>query len=122
MSILARIATAWAARCFPEQITNLPERSLRTVEEAIELCQAFEVPKKTILMCVENVYSKPPGDVLQELGGTLMTANILCEIMGVEADKVMEIELQRVLAKPTRHFADRNESKLKIGLGVSTDA
>lgn len=119
MSQFSRIATAWALRSFGEaHLTNVPERSLRVVEEAIEFCQSLGVPKETILACVENVYSKPPGDPLQELGGTIMTTAIQCEVMGVEVDDVGELELQRVLAKPPKHFGDRNQAKLDLGLAV----
>jgi hypothetical protein len=119
MSILARIATSWALRSFGEShVTNIPERSLRTVEEAIELCQALKVPKETVLACVENVYSKEPGDPVQELGGVLMTASIMCEVMGLEPDIVTEVELQRVLGKPPSHYAARNQAKLDLGLAV----
>lgn len=120
MSILSRIATHWALRSFGEvHVTNLPERSLRTVEEAIELCQAFKVPKETVLLCVANVYSKPPGEPVQELGGVLHTAGIMCEVvMQMEPDIVWEVELQRVLNKPPSHYGERNEAKIALGLAV----
>jgi hypothetical protein len=67
MSLFSRIAMDWALRSFGrDHVMNVPERSLRTVEEAIEFCQAVGVPKETVLACVENVYSKKPGEYFQE--------------------------------------------------------
>ena len=45
-----------------------------------------------------------------------MTSAIQCEVMGLEPDQVMELEVQRVLAKPLKYFGDRNQAKLDKGL------
>lgn len=118
MSTLSRIATDWCRRCFPQQVSNLPERGLRVVEEAIEFCQALGVPKDKVMLAVEIVYGKPVGEAKQELGGTLMTAYIAAEILGWEPDEVCERELRRVLSKSPEHFAKRNQDKLDAGLLV----
>ena len=122
MSVLARIATSWGLRSFGEEhMTNLPLRALRHGEESIEVMQSLKVSEEVVHQMVRNVYSKPPGDPLQEIGGSLMTANMLCEVMGVEADIVLELEIQRVLSKPPAHFAERNKAKLNLGLDVPKD-
>jgi hypothetical protein len=120
MSVLSRLACEWAIRSFgPEHVINKPTRSLRIVEEAIELCQAFKVPKDLVHLCVDTVYERPPGEPLQEIGGILLTTNILCAASGnMEPDDILECELARVLAKPPKHFADRNQQKVDLGLNV----
>lgn len=119
MSALSRIAHEWAERCFGRShVFHMPLRTLRTVEEAIELCQAFGVPKEKVIQAVETVYSRPAGEAEQEIGGVLLTVAILCESMGVEADALLERELTRVLAKSPKHFAERNQEKLDLGLSA----
>lgn len=121
MSVLSRIAHDWAVRSFgSDHVVNNGIRALRTAEEAIELAQAYDVPKETMLKCVEMVYSKPKGEPLQELGGVFVTANILAESLRVESDTVFETELRRVLAKPPKHWGDRNQAKLDVGMTVES--
>lgn len=117
MSTLSRIAHDWAVRCFSlDHIQNRALRSLRTVEESIELCQALGVPKEKVLLAVDTVYSRPVGEPEQEIGGVLLTTVIMCESMHLEADELLERELRRVLQKSPEHFAKRNQEKLSLGL------
>jgi len=118
MSIMSRLAAEWALRSFGGlHVTNIPERSLRTVEEAIELCQSLNVPKEKVLLAVETVYSRPIGSPMQEIGGVLLTTAILCEVLKVEPDDMLEMELARVLSKTKEHMEARNKEKLALGLG-----
>lgn len=122
MSIMSRLAADWAVRSFgPTHVTNLPERSLRGVEESIELCQSLNVPKDKVLLAVETVYSRPIGSPMQEIGGVLLTANILCAVMQLEPDDMLEMELARVLGKSVAHMAARNAEKLALGLTCDSD-
>lgn len=118
MSTLSRLACDWAIRAFgPDHVNDRKVRSLRIVEEAIELCQAYGVDKEKVALAVNEVYGRPPGEPTQELGGVLLTTYIMCASRGnEEPDDVMEVELARVLAKPVEHFAARNQAKLNAGL------
>lgn len=112
MSVLSRLAHQWCTRVFgANHAVDLPTRSLRTVEEAIELCQALGVPQGKVRDIVHMVYSRPAGKTYQELGGVLMTTVILCESMDLDHEMVLESELSRVLGKPVEHFAKRNAEK-----------
>lgn len=120
MTYLSKIAADWALRCFGgPHVINLGLRALRTVEEAIELCQALDVPADKVLQVVRNVYSKPPGRASQELGGVLLTAVILAEAMHKDAEELLARELRRVLDKPADHYTKRNQAKVDLGLDVS---
>lgn len=124
MKNLLAIALDWATRSFGKaQMRNPGTRSLRVVEEAIELAQSCNVPQETIELCVREVYSKPKGIVNQEVGGVLMT--IYMFIAGVghlyggdDPEWYFVTELRRVLAKPPKHFADRDAAKIAAGLDV----
>ena len=119
MSIFSRLAYAWAVRSFgPAHVIDTPTRVLRIVEEAIELCQAVGVPQDKVDLCTHTVYRRPPGDPIQEVGGILLTTNILCAAIEAEPDDILEKELARVLSKPPEHFAKRNQEKIDAGLDV----
>ena len=112
MSVLSRLAHQWCTRVFgANHAVDLPTRGLRTVEEAVELCQALGVSEGKVRDIVRMVYSRPAGRPYQELGGVLMTTVILCEAMDLDHDLVLESELSRVLGKSVEHFAKRNAEK-----------
>lgn len=112
MKLLTRIAVEWATRCFGmEHVQNYPLRSLRLAEEAIELTQAFGVPKAKMHELIELVYARPPGEPTQKLGGVALTLTVLCGLMARDPDDFFGIELRRVLSKPAEHFAKRNQEK-----------
>jgi len=117
MRTINTIALDWACRSFGnDHVYNFPVRALRCAEEAIELAQAYDLPKEKMLELVEVVYGRPPGDPKQELGGVAMTATVLAAAHGHDLEAFLEIELRRVLAKPPEHFAKRNQDKIDMGL------
>lgn len=90
----------WAVKCFGEEIAkDITERSHRFFEEATELVQSTGMSKTECYQLVDYVFSRPIGDVHQEIGGTMVTLGILCasleKDMGVEAYR----ELDRILGK-----------------------
>lgn len=117
MKTLTRIAYEWAIRSFgSEHVHNFPIRSLRLAEEAIELAQAFDVPKDKLHELIEMVYARPKGQFEQEIGGVMMTATVLAAATGFDPDSFFEEELRRVLRKPSEHFAKRNQEKIDLGM------
>lgn len=74
----ARVAR-WIAACFNEDVLmDTTERSHRFGEEALELLQAAGVPKEDMIQLLDYVYSRPPGTVPEEIGGTATTFFALC--------------------------------------------
>lgn len=117
MKATTKIAVDWACRSFgADHVYNFPIRALRLTEEAVELAQAYGLPKEKVLDLVEIVYGRPPGKPEQELGGVMMTATVLAGAHGHDPDRYFEIELRRVLAKSSDHFAKRNQDKIDLGL------
>ena len=120
MRHLLAVALDWANRCFPEeQMRNPATRSLRVFEESAELAQACHVPYETALQCLKDVYVRPKGEPVQEIGGVLMTIYLFVAALGhyYEGDEpghYFAKELRRVLAKPPKHFADRNAEKIEV--------
>lgn len=69
----------WVETCFgAESAADTVIRTHRFIEEAVELAQAMRVPKDEVLQIVDYVYSRPIGDVHQEVGGTITTLTALC--------------------------------------------
>lgn len=116
-------AYEWAERCFgTEQMQSPQIRALRTVEEVVEFAQAAQVPKDKLHLVIDTVYSRPVGNPLQELGGVMLTATLLCMTMGIHPDKAFGVELKRVLSKSRDHFAKRNQEKDDLGLTTKTES
>lgn len=119
MRNLIDIAYEWGVRCFGSaHMHNTKIRGLRFAEEAIELAQALGVPQETMEKLVQVVYSRPPGGVYQEIGGSLVTLCCLCKTMGVDIEQALLVEVKRVLAKDPAHFAARNKEKIDLGLDI----
>jgi len=89
---------------------------LRTTEEVIELGQALGVDEKTVMELVRVVYSRPKGEVYQEVGGSMVTLMCLCRSMAIDPEEAFKTELIRCLAKDPAHFAKRNQDKIDLGL------
>lgn len=120
---LLAIAFDWGIRSFGrDHMMNLPMRSLRIVEEAIELCQSYGVPIATVRLCVETVYSREIGEPDKEMSQVLLTAFELCAAKGQDPIDLFTTELRRVLAKPPKVMAQRNQEKVGLGLTVPSCA
>jgi NTP pyrophosphatase (non-canonical NTP hydrolase) len=106
----------WARACFgDEEALSVPQRGLRLLEEAIEAAQAAGVDAETAKHLVDFVYSRPVGEVAQELGGVAVCVLALAEAAGVDAETEECREIDRVIAIDPDHFAARNAAKNAAG-------
>lgn len=109
-------AAAWCAAAFGvEHQSSIPQRGLRMLEEAIEAYQACGCPEDQAHKLVSYVFSRPVGDLSQELGGIGLTVLALAAAAKLNADDAEKKELDRVLAKPLEWFAARNKVKNDAG-------
>lgn len=117
MKDTVQLALDWAIRCFGhDHVYNRPIRALRVAEEAVELAQALHVDKDKLHELIDIVYARKAGKPTQEIGGVLMTLNVLCAAHNIDPDEAFLTELRRVLAKPADHFTKRNQDKIDMGL------
>lgn len=88
---------AWLVVAFDgmPEATSPRERNFRFLEEALELVQACGLPKEDALKLLDYTYGRPPGEVAQEVGGTLTTLAALCLAQNVDMDEAGEAELRR---------------------------
>lgn len=84
-------------RCFGFRHTyDKLARGDRYIEEVFELLQALDYPRERIHQIEAYVYSRPPGDVRQEVGGVALTFNALCTAHHLPVYDLALVELQRV--------------------------
>lgn len=111
---------SWCAAAFgTEHATNVQQRGIRMLEEAIELAQAAGVERAMALRLVDFIYDRPVGTIGQELGGVGLTVLALAAAAGISADMEEAREFQRVRSKPLQHFRDRNAAKNDAGFDVT---
>lgn len=110
---------AWCAEAFgSDHAASVPERALRLIEEAVEAAQAAGINSVMAHRLVDHVYSRPAGELEQELGGVGLTLLALASAAGMDADHAEQQELNRVLSKPASHFTARNAAKIAAGLSI----
>lgn len=110
----------WCEQAFgAEQAASLPQRGLRLAEEAVEAAQAAGTPASVLHTLIDHVYSRPVGNLGQELGGVGVTLLALAHAAGKNADQCEAAEVNRVLELPLEHFARRNAEKNALGFNVT---
>lgn len=87
----------WAKKCFGiEHTMDKRERAYRFLEESLELVQALDISKEDVTLLVEYVFDRPKGEIHQEIGGVLVTLNVLVNaITNLSIVDLGELELQR---------------------------
>ncbi|WP_313008431.1 hypothetical protein [Brevundimonas vesicularis] len=91
---------AWLDVCFgPESRMNVEHRNARFLEEAVELVQASGMTEAAAADVVRYAFSRPQGEINQEVGGVMMTLAAHCLATGVDMTAEGERELARVWTK-----------------------
>ncbi len=91
---------AWVAKCFGEHSAHdQAERTHRYLEESLELAQALGCTESEVMQLVRYVYSRPRGEVAQEIGGVMVTLAALCAANSCSMEACGEQELARVLTR-----------------------
>lgn len=94
-----RLLRRWSLLVFRERDREIgPKiRALRLLEEAIELAQAEGVTMQEVGIVRDQVYAKPPGDPLQELGGVLICAVAHAAVRDWDHEEVFWAEFARIM-------------------------
>lgn len=104
----------WGAKCFGADHMRDPiVRAARFLEEAAELVQAVGLPKDHAQRTLDYVYSREPGDPVQEMGGVSNTQYALAGALNLSVAECEEREITRCLSKEPSHFAERNRDKIE---------
>lgn len=90
----------WMLSCFGAKVSrDRTERSHRFLEEALELVQAVGCTASEARQLVDYVFSRPVGELSQEVGGVMVTLAALCLAQNVDMHAAGETELARVWTK-----------------------
>jgi hypothetical protein len=90
----------WMTACFGHEImSDRVERNHRFLEEALELVQSCGTTQSEAQQLVDYVYSRPVGELAQEVGGVMVTLAGLCLAQGLDMNACGETELERVWTK-----------------------
>lgn len=107
----------WIERIFgPSIADNIPERSRRFLEEALELVQATGMNKDEVIRLVVYTYGREIGETSQELGGVMVTIAGLAESLGLNMTHCAETELSRIQVNMEEI---RLKQQAKISAGVA---
>lgn len=86
----------WTEHCFGKEIADDKiERNYRFTEEALELVQSAGIEKEKVLELVEYVFSRPVGEIKQEVGGVMVTLAAFCNANRINLEDEANNELQR---------------------------
>jgi hypothetical protein len=113
---------AWMQETFgPEVAADFQERGFRFGEEALELLQANGTSKEDVLKLVDYVYSRPIGELHQEVGGTMVTLAALCESRALDmivkgVQEIARCEQPEVKAKIQAKQADKRKRMIATPL------
>jgi hypothetical protein len=106
----------WIRRVFTaSELSDIPERALRVLEEATELTQACDISKEQAHKLVDYVYSRPVGFISSECAGVMVTLYALTEVCNIDAEAVFEDEMIRisepeVIARVQRRQFEKREA------------
>lgn len=109
----------WAVGVFGPVATDRRERAVRLVEEAVEVAQAEGVPLEILERVARRCYSRPVGNVVDELGAVVLTLEALASNIGVDLEEAGDRELARVTALDPLSRADRHRAKVAEGCAVN---
>lgn len=87
----------WIFQCFGSEISDhKQERNQRFLEESLELVQSCGMSSDDAHRLVDYVYSRPIGNMSQEVGGTLITLAALCGAQNIDMGDAANTELHRI--------------------------
>lgn len=105
----------WAVDSFGSIALNRDERAARMAEEAIEVAQVEGVPLEVMQRITARVYSRPVGELGQEVGGLVLGLYALAANAGVDIDAEFKREFDRVLSKPRDWWTRKHAEKVAAG-------
>lgn len=107
---------AWAVATFGDVAKDRCERTMRFLEEAIELAHALDLEYGTIQAICERIWKRDKGYIPREIGQAQMTLEALAESLGHCADREASNEFDRVRKIPKDEWQARHAAKVAIGI------
>ena len=102
----------WVETVFDNQIGDVKLRAARFLEEAAEAAQAAGLHRDDADLVLTQVYGRPPGRLVQEIGGAMTTlcalasaANI--DLAGATLDEMARMETPEIIEKVRRRQSEK---------------
>ena len=120
MRIFQDRAWSWCLEVFADrpQMSSVDERCRRFLEEAIELVQAAGLPESMAQRLVAHVYSRPVGEVRQEVGGAMVTLAALAHALFVDAGDAAVDEMRRIERPEVRERVRAKQAEKDVALAA----
>lgn len=99
-------------------LESTQERALRCLEEALELAQAADISYLRVGNLAAHIYSRPPGELRQELAGLGVTALAMAENLDANLGHLIERELGRIATTDIATLRRKHHLKVEAGLTV----
>lgn len=116
-----RLCRRWSSLVFREHFNKITPkvRSFRLLEESVELAQAEGATREEILIIVDQVMAKEPGNPFGELGGVLICAAAYASTRDMDMDFVFMSEFERIMDPAIMdRVRNRNLTGDKIGMRI----
>lgn len=114
-----KVVTDWGMAAFGlEQMTSIPQRALRLLEEAVELYQAAGADAAMAHRLIDYVFARPVGEVRKELGGVGVCVLAMASACGITAEETEIAEVQRLISRSPIEFTQRNAAKNAAGFAA----
>lgn len=107
---------AWAVATFGDVARDKRERSMRFLEEAIELAHALDLDYATVQAVCKRVWNRDKGYIPREVGQAQMTLEALAASIGHDADREASNEFDRVRKIPKEEWTARHAAKVALGI------
>lgn len=107
---------AWAHETFGDIALDPAERTMRFVEEAIELAMACNMPRATVEKIVDRVYTRRQGCIDVEVAQCQVTLELLAKVQRIDLDAVATEEFYRVQSIPKEEWSRRHGAKVALGI------
>ncbi len=110
----------WAATVFGSIARSKEERTVRFLEEAIEVAHASGIQIGTVSGLAERVYARPSGHLSRELGQAAVTLEMLAEVNCLSLEDEAATEFERVQSIPIDEWQARHAAKIKLGIAKAS--
>jgi hypothetical protein len=122
----AAIELAWAVDVFGSTARSPVERTLRFVEEAIEVGYESLLPFSVLMKIVHRVYNFTESGtavasrehIAKEIGQALMCLEALALSRGIDANAERDKEFERLIASDPEKRRARHAKKIALGIAL----
>lgn len=97
------------------------ERSMRLLEEALELAQVEKVSVAEVEFLVKRIYSRPVGELSNEAGGVMVCMVALAHAAHFNLMDVLSKEVDRIENLDPEAVRQKQRQKWDAGVGINPD-